>query len=123
MQLALSNLKAKVMVEILVPIAIFAMTFGIVYIAIMSSHREKMSMLEKGINLKEYELEKRKNKDSRKGGMVLIAVGLGLFIGNVVEKMDAFPGNDVAIPAFICLFIGIALFMHHSMVKKEIESE
>lgn len=105
------------------PISVFAMTFGIAYIAIMSGHREKMSMLEKGINLKEYELEKRKNKDSRKGGMILIAVGLGLFLGNIVQEMESFPANDVAIPAFICLFIGIALFVHHSMTKKEIDAE
>lgn len=111
------------MVEILVPISVFAMTFGIAYIAIMSSHREKMSMLEKGINLKEYELEKKRHKDSRKGGMVLIAVGLGLFLGNWVEKTNAFPGGDVAIPAFICLFIGIALFAYHRMAKNEIDSE
>ncbi len=111
------------MVEVLVPIAVFAMTFGIVYIAIMSSHREKMSMLEKGINLKEYELEKRKNKDSRKGAMVLIAVGLGLFLGNIVQEMESFPASDVAIPAFICLFIGIALFAHHSMTKNEVDPE
>jgi hypothetical protein len=105
--------------EVLIPISVFAMSFGIAYIAIMSSHREKMSMLEKGINPKEFEEEKRKNKDSRKGGMVLIAVGLGLLLGSLVDKSDVFPGGDVAIPSFICLFIGIALFAHHKMVKKE----
>ncbi|MEZ4938490.1 MAG: DUF6249 domain-containing protein [Crocinitomicaceae bacterium] len=111
------------MVEVLVPIAVFAMTFGITYIAIMSSHREKMSMLEKGINIKEYENERRKNKDSRKGALVLIAVGLGLFLGNIIQENSSLPGSDVAIPALICLFIGIALFAYHNMAKKESVNE
>ena len=105
--------------EVLVPISIFAMSFGIAYIAIMSSHREKMSMLEKGINPQEFEAEKKKNRDSRKGGLVLIAVGLGLFLGRVIENSDMIPGGEIAMPALICLFIGIALFAHYKMVKKE----
>ncbi|MCB0476635.1 MAG: hypothetical protein KDC84_00630 [Crocinitomicaceae bacterium] len=107
------------MAEVLVPISVFAMSFGIAYIAIMSNHREKMSMLEKGINPKDYDLERKKHKDSRKGAMVLIAVGLGLFLGNVIQENHSIPGSDVAIPALICLFIGIALFAYHGMARKE----
>lgn len=107
------------MVEVLIPISVFAMSFGVAYIAIMSSHREKMSMLEKGINPQEFENERKKNRDGRKGAMVLIAVGLGLALGSVIQESDSIPGHDVAIPSLICIFIGLALFLHHQIAKKK----
>lgn len=108
--------------EVLVPISIFAMSFGIAYIAIMSGHREKMSMLEKGINPKEFENEKRKGRDSRKGALVLIAVGLGLIVGRTVDKMDLDGLENIGVPAFVCLFIGIALYGYYLLSRKDSEN-
>jgi len=54
--------------------------------------------------------------------MVLIAVGLGLITGRIVDNLDIKGLDHIGVPAFICLFIGIALLTYHQMVKKETNS-
>ena len=40
--------------EILIPITALAVIFGIVYVVITSRNRERMSMIEKGVNPKDF---------------------------------------------------------------------
>lgn len=103
---------------IIIPVSIFAMTFGIAYIAIISSHREKMNMLEKGIDPKEFSKIKFKKGNPFKSGLVLLAVGLGLITGSWVDKTEVLPISGIGIPSFICIFIGIALLISSRLSKK-----
>ena len=37
-------------IEVLIPIAMFALIFGCVYISVTSKHRQRMAMIEKGMD-------------------------------------------------------------------------
>lgn len=97
--------------QIIIPVAAFAMVFGIVYIIIISRHREKMNLIEKGIDPNIFKNEDEASKNPLKSGLVLLAIGLGLMVGSWVEKTNILPLDGVGIPSFICLFIGIALII------------
>ena len=62
-------------IAITIPVAAMAMVFGIVYIAVTASHRQKMAMIERGINPN---IEK---KNSLKDALMFLFVPIGLLIG------------------------------------------
>lgn len=105
--------------EIIIPVSVFAMTFGIAYIAIISSHREKMNMIEKGIDPKEFKRLKVGKGNPTRSGLVLLAIGLGLIVGSWVDKTHVLPVDGLGIPSFICVFIGAALLINARLNTKK----
>lgn len=111
--------------ETLVPIAMFAMVFGIVYITVSSKHRQRMAMIEKGLDLeslKEREVPFR----TLRNGLVLVGVGLGLFFGYLLDsRMPGYGVNgdmgDTPLPYFMMVLLcaGIALIVHHFIVRRK----
>src|SRR5450432_1809247 len=102
-----------VMAGILVPIALFAMIFGIVYL----SKRERMAMIERGMDPRRYKRQSAPFQ-TLKWGLLLIGAGVGLFLAFLLDH-TAFKnvGNDfdnngnVAIYfALIAIFGGLGLF-------------
>jgi hypothetical protein len=71
---------------ILVPIAAFAAIFAIVFILATARNRERMAMIEKDVNPKDFMV---KNKPSVYGilkwALLLVGLGLGLFLGSLLE--------------------------------------
>lgn len=110
--------------EVLVPIALFAMIFGCVYIGVMSKHRQRMAMIDKGMdpgNLNEREVPMR----GLRNGLFLVGIGLGLFFGYVMDQVmlanSPEMGEDNSLPYFIMvlLFGGLALVAHHLIVRRK----
>lgn len=101
---------------LLIPISLFAMIFGIVYIAITSSHRQKIAMIEAGMNPNE------KNDDENSpwsSGYLFVFVPLGIIIGNVLayytDVLDA--GQFGLLGAF--LFGGLGLLVAKRQNEKK----
>jgi hypothetical protein len=109
--------------EILVPIALFALIFGIVYIVITAGHRQRMAMIDKGMDPgvggREVPLRGLRN------GLFMIGIGTGLFFGYLMDVYmpssgaDGDPG-DTPLPYFIMvlLFGGLSLVLHHLIVRR-----
>src|ERR1700684_1077726 len=110
-----------VMVAILVPIALFAMIFGIVYL----TKRERMAMIERGMDPRRYKPQSAPFQ-TLKWGLLLIGGGLGLFLAYILDK-TAFSrigqmddgGNAAIYFALIAIFGGLGLFLSYRMEKNE----
>jgi hypothetical protein len=91
------------MVEILVPIVIttglFAMVFGIVYLRT----RQNLSMIEKGMNPKEFANRPAPYRNL-KWGLLLVGAGTGLFLAYM---LDRYVLKDFENPAIYFALIGI----------------
>jgi hypothetical protein len=115
-----------VMAGILVPIAMFAMIFGIVYLA----KRERLAMIERGMDPRRYKPQSAPFQNL-KWGLLLIGAGTGLFLAylldhtlfnNVGRGFD----NDANVAiyfALIAIFGGIGLFLSYRIEKKEVDKE
>lgn len=110
--------------EILVPIAMFAMIFGIIYISVTAKHRQRMAMIDKGMdpgNLNEKAIPFR----DLRNGLFLVGIGLGLFFGYLMAQMmqsnDPNASTDNPLPYFImvALFGGASLVAHHLIVRRK----
>ncbi len=102
-------------VEIIVPLGAFAMVFGIVYIVITATHREKMAMIEAGMNPKE---SNSKNHSKIRNGLLFIMVPLGVIIGNLLSTKVDMLGNGEMGLIFAFLFGGIGLTAAYFLEKK-----
>jgi hypothetical protein len=110
--------------EIILPLAFFAMVFGIIYIVTTARHRQRMAMIEKGMDpgLGDREVPLR----ALRNGLFMIGVGIGLFFGYLMDVNMPSSGTDgdmgdTPLPYFIMvlLFGGLALVLHHFIVRRK----
>ena len=110
-----------VLIPILVPISMFTMVFGIVYLR----NRERMAMIERG-------MDPRLNKPKSSGyntialtwGLLLIGAGIGLFLAylldhTVFQSFNTNEENPAIYFALIAIFGGAGLFLSYRIEKKD----
>jgi hypothetical protein len=102
--------------DFLVSIAAFAALFGIIYVYLMTRYRERMSMLDKGIDPSQFAKPGSKSQ-SLKIGMLLIFISFGILIGNFLYKNDLLDKSE-AYFSMILLFGGSSLIIHFLIEKK-----
>jgi drug/metabolite transporter (DMT)-like permease len=105
-----------VLMCIIVPIAAFAMTFGIVYL----NRRERMAMIERGMDPRTYK-PRAAPYQNLKWGMLFIGAGIGLFIAYILSntlfaKDDS--GNPAIYISLVTLFGGLGLFVSFLIERK-----
>jgi len=113
-----------VMAGILVPIALFTMIFGIVYLA----KRERLAMIERGMDPRRYKPQSAPFQNL-KWGLLLIGAGVGLFLAYLLDH-TAFSnmrgnfdedGNVAIYFALIAVFGGLGLFASYVIEKKDVD--
>ena len=96
--------------DFLVSIAAFATVFGIIYVIVITRYRERMSMLEKGVDPSLF-ASKPKGFGTLKAGMICVGIALGMLIGNVLADNEILD-RSVAFLSMIFLFGGISLIIN-----------
>ena len=100
--------------EVIVPISVFAMIFGIVYTALR--HKERMMLIKTGGQASS--LETRGNiLGSLKWGMIFIGIGLGIIVGKIVSSNTSME-EEAAFFSMICLFGGVALMLYYIFANR-----
>jgi ABC-type cobalamin transport system permease subunit len=103
--------------DLFVSIAAFAGIFGIVYVFLMTRHRERMSMLEKGLNASIFLSKNNTKSQTLKFGMLCVGVAIGILIGNVLSESFYFE-DSVAFLSMIFLFGGLSLILNFFIDRK-----
>ena len=76
--------------DILIVLIVFAAVFGTVFVVISARNRERMSMIDKGVNPKDFIRQRTSNPYGiLKWALLLVGLGLGLFIGSLLESYTA----------------------------------
>ncbi|MEN8230465.1 MAG: DUF6249 domain-containing protein [Bacteroidota bacterium] len=109
--------------EVLVPISIFAAIFGIVFVIVTASNRERMAMIEKGVNPKDFMNARKPNVYSiLKWALLLVGLGLGLFIGSLLDTFTPIQ-EEPAYFASTLFFGGLGLVLAFLISKKAEEKK
>jgi hypothetical protein len=102
---------------VLVLIVIFGSIVAIVYLSIR--RKERMAMLEKGVDATAFITPQRKNSLSLKYGLLLIGLALGILIGKILATTQAFMyEEEAAYFSMIFLFGGLALLIYYFLDKR-----
>ncbi|MCD4683957.1 MAG: hypothetical protein K8R86_11795 [Bacteroidales bacterium] len=110
----------------LTPVLVLTIIFGaivaMVYLGIRK--KERMSMLEKGVDASVFFTPKKRNSYALKYGLLLIGVALGILIGNILATTSAFMyEKEAAYFSMIFLFGGLALVIYYFMAKKMVNED
>lgn len=106
---------AEMLIPILVPLGLFAMIFGIVYM----NKRENLAMVEKGMNPKLYRPAPYKNL---KWGLLLVGAGIGLFLAYILHEhvLKVSEDNPAIYFSLISIGGGLGLISSYRIEKKEL---
>ena len=105
------------MVSIIVPIALFSAVFGVVYVFIMTRHREKMYLMEHQLDREEYGPRLFSSiYQTLKVGILMISLAIGLLAANYLEE-TYWVDEEFAYPFCLLLFGGIGLIIHFFIEK------
>jgi hypothetical protein len=100
--------------EFLIPISMFAMVYGIVYLLVR--RKERLALIAKGIDASIFESSKNRNS-SLKWGLLLVGTGIGILLGKVLAAYTTLQ-EEPAFFSMICLFGGIGLIVYHLIANK-----
>ena len=107
---------AEILIPILVPLSFFAMVFGLVYI----KSRENMSMIEKGLNPKEFANRPAPYRNL-KNGLLLLGAGIGLALAYFITQYVLHDEENPALWfAFIGIGGGLGLISSYRIEKREL---
>ena len=107
---------AEVLIPILVPLSLFAMVFGLVYI----KSRENMSMIEKGLNPKEFANRPAPYRNL-KNGLLLLGAGIGLALAYIITQYVLHDEENPALWfALIGIGGGLGLITSYRIEKREL---
>ena len=102
--------------EIFIPIVMFIAMFGIVYVYLTTRNRERLAMIEKGVDAKLFKREPAQFV-ALKIGMFLVGIGVGVLVGNIFDNMTNLH-EGVAYISMILLFGGGSLLTFYFLEKR-----
>jgi Na+/melibiose symporter-like transporter len=109
--------------EVMIPITMFMSVAAILIIWLVTRHRERVSMIEKGLTSEEikamYHREiKRDPLASLKWGLMFLLAGVAILLGNYLHVQ--FNVEEGAIIGLVLLFVGIGLVLFYSIASKKL---
>jgi Domain of unknown function (DUF6249) len=112
-------------VEVLIPITLFICTFAAIFGLRYMANKERMAMIEKGMEISSNKAPSQPYKNL-KWGLLLIGAGLGLFLAFVLDNSvfnnaDQWgnKNNEAIYFSLIAIFGGLGLFVSYLIEKKE----
>lgn len=100
--------------EFLIPIAFFAMVYGIVYLFVRK--KERLALIQQRADASIFESNKNE-PSSLKWGLLLVGIGIGILLGKVLAVYTTLD-EEPAFFSMICLFGGFGLIIYHLLAKK-----
>lgn len=109
--------------EIIIPVTLFLVIAAIFIVAIVTRHRERIMMMEKGLSgdeMKSMYLKdvRRDPLSSLKWGIVVMMAGLAAFVGILLHQY--FDVDEGVIVGMLSLFVGVGLIVFYFIASKKI---
>jgi len=112
---------------VIVMLIVFGSTGLILWKWIESRHRERITMIEKGVKPTDFkgmsfrEMFRPNPLSSLKWGMLAMFVGLGIMVATYLERNLYW--NDSVYPASMLIFGGLALIVFYSIASKKMKDD
>jgi hypothetical protein len=106
-------------VEIIVPVALFATIFGIVWIGVSARNKERLALIEKGMDASIFKIENQGHwrYGALKFGLLAIGIGIGLVVANILD-VNGIMDEEVAYFAMVFIFGGLGLLSYYKLMGK-----
>lgn len=112
------------MEEVAVLAVIFGTFFGIFYLFFSTRNKERLALIEKGMDAKIFNPGQRKGSSSFAKVFILniallaMGIGLGVLLALIITSYTTLEDEEAIYPAMIFMCAGAALFVGFNMTKK-----
>ena len=109
--------------EVLIPVAFFAVIFGIFYLYISTRNKERLALIEKGADASIFNLGKRGSSWKVvviNMAFLLMGIGVGVLLANILDTYSSLD-DDAVYPAMIFLMAGAGLYLGYTQTRKAID--
>lgn len=103
--------------DFLVTFIIVAALFGIVYVYYLTRHRERVIMMERGLDLADLSSGKRSKWNALKFGILLAGLAIGILVGNILHEYFGL-SDKVSFLSMILMFGGLGLIIYFLIETK-----
>ena len=108
----------EILRDCIVGLSSIAAIFGILYSLLVTRHRERMSLMEKGLSPKDFNNHSYMLSATLRYGLLCVGVAIGIMLGNFVALHFDVP-REGAFIAMIFLFGGISLLTSYAIERKK----
>ena len=102
---------------------LFAVIFGIFYLFFSTRNKERLALIEKGVDAKIF-MSGEKKRSTLTGSVIvlnlallLMGIGLGVFLASLLDTYTTID-SDAVYPAMIFFMAGLGLFTGFNITKK-----
>lgn len=109
--------------NVIISVSAFAGVFGIAYVFMMTRHRERMSMIDKGTDASIFVGKNNPNASpTLKFGMLFVGIALGIITAEILHELFSV-SKGTALFAMIFLFGGLSLVLNFFLERKLTDTE
>jgi len=107
----------EVLVSIIIPVASFALIFGMFYLYIITRHRQRLALIEKGADASIFGMGEGKSGKywTIRTGLFFVGIGAGILMGNLLANIGLL--DVVAYMSMIFIFGGLGLILFHVIFR------
>ena len=105
----------EMVTSIVAVISVFGTIFGISYMYLTARNRERLAMIDKGVNADIFKTAPNR-LNVLKWALLIIGGGIGLLFGNILAAADVM-SEEAAIFSMIFIFGGIGLLTFYFLAK------
>jgi hypothetical protein len=113
------NQAGDVLIAIIIPIASFALIFGMFYLYIITRHRQRLALIEKGADASIFGMGPGNGKSGKywtiRTGLFFVGIGVGILMGNLLVNIGLL--DVVAYMSMIFIFGGLGLILFHIIFR------
>jgi len=105
------------LITIIIPIASFALVFGMFYLYVMTRHRQRLALIEKGADASIFGMGNGKSGKywTIRTGLFFVGIGVGILMGNLLANIGLL--DVVAYMSMIFIFGGLGLVLFHIIFR------
>ena len=111
--------------EVLVPVIFFLVIGGAIGLMLLTRHKERMILIEKGLHADEIKALYERNKprplnplSSLKWGLILVCIGFAVILGMYLHTTYNVEGG--VYPGLMALFGGVGLILFYLLARKKV---
>ncbi|MCF0056233.1 DUF6249 domain-containing protein [Dyadobacter sp. CY356] len=104
--------------SVIIALGAFSAIFGIAYVFMMTRHRERISMIDKGVDASIFVGKNNPSlSPTLKFGMLSVGIALGIITANILRHIFYFE-KGIAFTSMIFLFGGLSLIANFLIERK-----
>jgi len=102
---------------IIISLGLFAAIFFAIFYSIKAKNKERMALIDKGVDISEIYRKKENSNGFFKFGFIIIGIGIGLVFGVIFSKSGILP-DVISYFSMILLFGGGAILLANYLLLK-----